>query len=170
MKFQNFASASSQCIMISNTLNKITWVNDALTNLTGYTFDAAIGMQDFKLFTGEETELVHINALKSCVCDLNSIKKEMVLYHKSGQQIRVELSKEPIYNNVQKLSGFLVTISDISHKKSISTDATIKAISAAYQFQQQVTTNTQPFNAFAHMAVPIIKLPQIPLYQKLKVA
>jgi PAS domain S-box-containing protein len=117
IKFEKIAATSNQCIVICNTLNKITWVNDALANLLGFSFEDALEKQDFHLLAGKETRTDDINELKACVCDLVSIKIEMIVYHKSGNPIWVALTKEPIYDNMKKFTGFLLTLTNISLEK-----------------------------------------------------
>ncbi|MEI8098298.1 MAG: PAS domain-containing protein [Sediminibacterium sp.] len=129
LKFEKIAAASNQCIVISNTLNKITWVNDALANLLGFSLEDAMEKQDFHLLAGKETKTDDINELKACVCDLVSIKIEMTVYHKSGSPIWVELTKEPIYDNMKKFTGFLLTLTDISLKK-FSVQETAKQVAS----------------------------------------
>ena len=129
LKFEKIAANSSQCILISNTLNKITWVNDALAKLLGYSLEDAIEKQDFHLLAGKETETEAMNEIKACVCDLVSIKIDLIVYHKSGTPIWVELTKEPIYNNMKKFTGFLLTLNDISMKK-FSVQETAKQVAS----------------------------------------
>ena len=117
LKFEKIAAASNQCIVICNTLNKINWVNNALANLLGISFEDAIEKQYFHLLVGKETKIDAINELKACVCDLVSIKIDMIVYNKTGSSILVELTKEPIYDNMKKFTGFLLTLTDISLKK-----------------------------------------------------
>jgi len=129
LKFEKIAAASNQCIVISNTLNKITWVNDALATLLGFSLEDALEKQDYHLLVGKETKTDDINELKACVCDLVSIKIEMMVYHKSGSPIWVELTKEPIYDNMKKFTGFLLTLTDISLQK-FSVQETAKQVTS----------------------------------------
>ncbi len=116
-KFKRLASISNQGILITNTINQITWMNDAVTNLMGYSFKDAIGKQDFQIFCGNDTSSVDISYIKSSVCDIASLHKEMLLYKKSGQKLWIEFVKEPIYDENNKFCGFLIILNDIQIKK-----------------------------------------------------
>ncbi|MBY0480879.1 MAG: PAS domain-containing protein [Chitinophagaceae bacterium] len=116
-KFKKIINASSQCIMIANTINQITWVNEAVTNTMGYTSTEAVGRQDFQLFCGEETNNNDISHIKSSVCDISSLRKEMLLYKKNGQKTWVEFIKEPIFDENNIFSGFFIILNDIQIKK-----------------------------------------------------
>ena len=116
-KFKKIINASNQCIMIVNTINQITWMNEAVTNMMGYTYKEAIGQQDFQLFCGEETNNNDISQIKSCVCDISTLRKEMSLYMKNGQKIWVEFIKEPIFDENNIFSGFFIILNDIEIKK-----------------------------------------------------
>ncbi len=116
-KFKKLASISNQGILITNTINQITWMNEAVTNLMGYRFNDAIGKQDFQLFCGTDTSSVDISYIKSSVCDITSLHKEMLLYKKSGQKLWIEFIKEPIYDENNKFCGFFIILNDIQIKK-----------------------------------------------------
>jgi PAS domain S-box-containing protein len=116
-KFKKLASISNQGILITNTINQITWMNDAVTNLMGYSFKDAIGKQDFQLFCGTDTSSVDIGYIKSSVCDIIDMHKEMLLYKKSGQKLWIEFIKEPIYDENNKFCGFFIILNDIQIKK-----------------------------------------------------
>jgi len=116
-KFKKIASISNQGILITNTINQITWANEAVTNLMGYSFKESIGKQDFQLFCGLDTSSIDVSYIKSCVCDITGIHKEMLLYKKSGQKIWIEFVKEPIYDENNKFCGFFVILNDIQIKK-----------------------------------------------------
>lgn len=116
-KFKKIASISNQGILITNTINQITWANEAVTNLMGFSFKDSIGKQDFQLFCGSDTSSVDLSYIKSCVCDITGIHKEMLLYKKSGQKIWIEFVKEPIYDENNKFCGFFIILNDIQIKK-----------------------------------------------------
>jgi PAS domain S-box-containing protein len=116
-KFKKLASISNQGILITNTINQITWMNEAVTNLMGYQLKDAIGKQDFQLFCGTDTSSVDISFIKSSVCDISSLHKEMLLYKKSGQKLWIEFVKEPIYDEYNKFCGFFIILNDIQIKK-----------------------------------------------------
>ena len=116
-KFKKIASISNQGIIITDTINHITWMNDAVNNIMGYSMKDSLGKQDFQLFCGSETKEEDISAIKISVCDLTSLHKEMLLYHKSGKKVWVELIKEPIYDENNKFCGFFIIVNDIQIKK-----------------------------------------------------
>jgi PAS domain S-box-containing protein len=116
-KFKKIASISNQGIIITDTINHITWMNDAMNNITGFGMKETVGKQDFQIFCGPETKEADISAIKTSVCDLTSLHKEMLLYHKSGKKIWVEFIKEPIYDENNKFCGFFIILNDIQIKK-----------------------------------------------------
>ncbi|MCX6206769.1 MAG: PAS domain-containing protein [Bacteroidetes bacterium] len=116
-KFKKLASISNQGILITNTINQITWMNDAVTNLMGYSLKDVLGKQDFQLFCGTDTSSIDISFIKSSVCDILTLHKEMLLYKKSGQKLWIEFIKEPIYDENNKFCGFFIILNDIQIKK-----------------------------------------------------
>jgi PAS domain S-box-containing protein len=116
-KFKKIASISNQGIIITDTINHITWMNDAINNITGYSMKDSVGKQDFQILCGSETKEADISAIKTSVCDLTSLHKEMLLYHKSGKKIWIEFIKEPIYDEHNKFCGFFIILNDIQIKK-----------------------------------------------------
>lgn len=116
-KFKKLASISNQGILITNTINQITWMNDAVSNLMGFSLKDVLGKQDFQLFCGSDTSSTDISCIKSSVCDIASLQKEMLLYKKSGQKLWIEFIKEPIYDENNKFCGFFIILNDIQIKK-----------------------------------------------------
>jgi PAS domain S-box-containing protein len=167
-KFKRLASISNQGILITNTINHITWMNDAVTNLMGYSFKEAIGKQDFQLFCGNDTSSVDISYIKSSVCDISSLHKEMLLYKKSGQKLWIELIKEPIYDENNKFCGFFIILNDIQIKKISEKEIAQQILSlkrmsfiASHEIRHEFTKIMQVTQTIQ------LQEPDIAVYQKL---
>lgn len=117
LKFKKIATASNQSILITNTINQIVWINKAVTDTMGYTLADLQDKQDFQIFCGEDTGTTNIDIIKSSVCNITDIRKEMLLYNKSEGKIWVEFIKQPFYNEANKFCGFFIILNDINIKK-----------------------------------------------------
>jgi len=128
VRFKKIASCTNQSILLTNTINQITWINNALTDLMGYELNDIAGQQDFQLFSGVDTAIEDIDEIKSSICNISAIKKEMVLYKKTSQKIWIEFIKEPIFDE-QVFTGFLIILNDLSVRKVSETEAAKQLVS-----------------------------------------
>ncbi len=129
VRFKKIASCTNQSIILTNTINQITWINNAFTDLMGYELAEIAGQQDFQIFSGIDTALEDIDEIKSSICKIISIKKEMVLYNKSSQKLWIEFIKEPIFDEQQVFTGFLIILNDVSVRKVSETEAAKQLVS-----------------------------------------
>lgn len=167
-KFKKIASISNQGIIITDTINHITWMNESVNDFLGFSMKDAIGRQDFQLFCGPETKEEDISAIKISVCDLTSLHRKMLLYHKSGKKVWVEFIKEPIYDENNKFCGFYIILNDlqthkISEKEIAQQILSLKKMSliTSHEIRHEFTKIMQ--------VTQTIKLqePDIAMYQKL---
>ncbi len=168
VRFKKIASCTNQSIVLTNTINQITWINNAFTDLMGYELTEIVGQQDFQLFSGTDTDLEDIDSIKSSICNISSIKKEMVLYNKGSQKIWIEYIKEPIFDEQQVFTGFLIILNDVSVRKVSETEAAKQLVSlkkmsfiASHEIRHEFSKIMQ--------VTQTIKLqkPDIQVYQKL---
>ncbi len=112
IRFKKVANVSNQSILLTNTINQITWINAATTTMLGYELPEIAGQQDFKIFCGPDTDLEDINNIKSGICNITAFEKEMILYNKAGQKFKIDFIKEPIFDDQQVFTGFLIILSN----------------------------------------------------------
>ncbi|WP_301751433.1 PAS domain-containing sensor histidine kinase [uncultured Erythrobacter sp.] len=96
---------------------KIIYVNDAVTALTGYHPSELVG-QSPKIFQGPNTDRETLDRIRSGLRSEISIREELINYRKDASQYWIELSIDPILDNLNNITHFIAIERDITEKKS----------------------------------------------------
>lgn len=94
----------------------IIYVNEAFTELTGYTSDEVVG-QSPRMLQGPNTDRKELDRLKKAMIDEEPCQIEVVNYHKSGTEYWVEMSVVPVINNKGHCSHFISIERDVTQRK-----------------------------------------------------
>ncbi|RZK24481.1 MAG: PAS domain-containing sensor histidine kinase, partial [Flavobacterium sp.] len=105
-------------VIITDADDLITWVNQSFTNMTGYSFDEAIGRKPEYLLHGPATSQNTLNYLNKQVSKGESFNADIYNYSKSGKPYWARIKGQPINNQNGELSGFFALIEDITVEKA----------------------------------------------------
>lgn len=95
---------------------RILYVNEAFTQLTGYSAEEAIG-QTPRLLQGENTDRTALNQLRAALEQWQPIVVELINYHKDGSEFWVELSIVPVANERGQFTHWVAIQRNISERK-----------------------------------------------------
>lgn len=121
-------------IMVLTDVNgKITWVNEAFTNLTEYTLEEAKGKSPGTLLQGEKTDPKTKKRIGEHLSFKRSFYGELINYSKSGREYWLELNIDPYYNEEGEHVGFIAVENEITDRKLqeeelINSEAKISAV------------------------------------------
>ncbi|MDF1826585.1 MAG: PAS domain S-box protein [Verrucomicrobiales bacterium] len=105
---------------------KIRFVNEAFTEMTGYSSGEVVGLTpDF--LQGEETDKNVVRAIGRALYRAKPIRKELVIYDKEGKPCWIETEISPISDSHGKLSHFVGVQRDISERKMRESTASFQA-------------------------------------------
>jgi len=94
----------------------ITWVNEGMSRLTGYTSEEMIGRTP-KMFQSDRTSITVRKEIAENLARNRSVKVELENINKQGDHYWIELHIEPITDAVGTVSGFLAVQVDITERK-----------------------------------------------------
>lgn len=92
---------------------KILYVNDAFTQMSGYTKDEIVGKTP-RILQGEKTDREVLRRLKECLINREYFEGKAINYTKDGREYWVEWNISPVYDKEKKLIAFLSLQKDIS--------------------------------------------------------
>ena len=110
------ASSPQAIVSVDEDLIIRTW-NDAATALFGYDADAVIGHPILSVLHSSETHSQLAAALARAKAG-EIVHEETVRFHKDKHPIDVEVSKAAVHDELGRVSGFVLTYMDISHRKA----------------------------------------------------
>ena len=113
----NVAKRTSNLVIITDTKKRITWVNESVCSITGYTKEELIGKTP-KIFQGPLSDSNTIALINTHLEQEKSIYAEIINYNKNGSPYWVALNIEPLFEN-DELTGYMAVETEISEKKKL---------------------------------------------------
>ncbi|WP_231491346.1 PAS domain S-box protein [Pedobacter sp. Leaf170] len=111
------AEVNTNTVIITDGNDLITWVNQSFTNMTGYSFDEAIGRKPEYLLHGPATSQATLNYLNGQVSKGASFNADIYNYSKFGKPYWARIKGQPIHDQQGKVTGFFALIEDITVEK-----------------------------------------------------
>ena len=124
------ARYANDSVVISDTSQRILWVNRAFEEMTGYTSSEALGRIAGDLLNGPETDQETVARLAQSVAEGEPFRGELLNYTKDGQEFWVETNLVPVESTDQNEEIVIAIERDISHLKEHEAELA-KALSAA---------------------------------------
>jgi PAS domain S-box-containing protein len=120
MKLRNLslvAEETDNIVLLIDRDGKITWVNNAFTHITGYTFAEAFGQKASELLLGPESDSDTIRFIKEQFRKGKAFSVEIVNYTKEKKKIWVEMSSQPLFDDHARIERFFMIQRDITERK-----------------------------------------------------
>ncbi|EAQ79051.1 PAS domain-containing hybrid sensor histidine kinase/response regulator [Blastopirellula marina] len=113
-KLSLVASSTRHSVVITNQAGETEWVNNAFTQLTGYSAEEAIGRKPGSLLQGPETNQETIEIVRRALQKQEQVSAELLNYAKDGHSYWIALEIEPVFDQEGRLSNFIATQIDIT--------------------------------------------------------
>lgn len=116
-KLALIAEQTSNAVIITDSHGKITFVNDAFENMTGYKEEEVLGKKPGYLLQGKESTNESKKRIAEGIKKKVATEVEMINYTKSGNKYLVKIQTEPMFDKNQELIGFFSIQNDITLQK-----------------------------------------------------
>ncbi|RZJ18958.1 MAG: PAS domain-containing sensor histidine kinase, partial [Acinetobacter sp.] len=113
------ASKTDTGVAITNERGEITWVNEALENLVGYSLDELSGRMLGDLLSSSETDKDVIFKAREKALNKQAYTIEVLAHKKDNTQIWLSVANTPIINALGQLERQVELIYDITKRKQI---------------------------------------------------
>ncbi len=97
--------------------NTIVYVNDAFTQLFGYSSEEIIG-KSARLLQGEDTDFETRDKIRNALANGWPVHTEIANYGKDGKKFWIDLKMVPLYDDRGEVTHFLFIERDLSSRKS----------------------------------------------------
>lgn len=111
------ASKTTDVIIITDADDRITWVNKAFEELTGYRFEEAVGKNPGELLQGPDTDPETVKRLSKAVRERESIQEVILNYTKEGEKYWLDMTINPIFNEEGECTDFIAIEKDVTEQK-----------------------------------------------------
>ncbi len=112
------AKNANDSVIISDPTGRIEWVNHTFSELTGYSFDEAIGQRPADLLNGPDTDPDTSAAIAAANAEGRPLRIEVMNYTKDGREIWMETSQTPIFDEDGALSMVIAIERDVTQARA----------------------------------------------------
>lgn len=94
-------------VILTDPNQRIIWVNEDFTSITGYSLGEAIGRIPGKILQGPKTEQAARDRIRKAIQSRIPYKDQLTNYRKNGEPYTCKLVIHPIFNKNQELTNFI---------------------------------------------------------------
>jgi PAS domain S-box-containing protein len=94
-------------VILTDPNQRIIWVNEDFTAITGYSLGEAIGRVPGKILQGPKTDQAARDRIRKAIQSRVPYKDQLINYHKNGKPYTCKLVIHPIFNKNQELTNFI---------------------------------------------------------------
>ena len=96
---------------------RITWVNEGFTRISGYTLDDALGKTPGELLGRGKTDPAAIRTRADAAAAGTSCRVEILNRAKDGREYWIDIDFQPLHDRLGRLSGFVEIATDVTGSK-----------------------------------------------------
>ena len=134
------ASKTTDAVIITDAEEKITWVNNALTTLSGLKIDECRGLNLLDLLQGPDTDNAEKKRIKQAITRKESVEEAVLSYKKDGSSYWLEIKIDPIFNKKGQCTHFIAIVRDATEK--IEREQELKRTLERYEIVSKATSDT----------------------------
>lgn len=116
-KLSLVAQETDNIVILIDRAGKITWVNNAFTSITGYTFAEAFGQKANELLLGPESDTETVHFIMKQFKSGKAFTAEIVNYTKWKKKYWVEMSSQPLLDDKGQIEHFFMIQRDVTDRK-----------------------------------------------------
>lgn len=110
------AAKTTDIIIMTDSEERITWVNSAFEKLTGYTFEEALGKNPGELLQGPDTDPNTVGHLAKAMENYESVQAVILNYTKHGEPYWLDLTIDPIFDEEGNCEAFIAIEKDVTEQ------------------------------------------------------
>lgn len=116
-KLSLVANRTSNAVIITDADQRIDWVNESFSDMSGYSLEEAKGRFLPELLHGPLSKPIFNNTIEALLKSEKPFKAQNVNYRKSGEHYWIESIVTPVFDANQKLINYISIETDISQRK-----------------------------------------------------
>jgi PAS domain S-box-containing protein len=113
------ASKTNIGVSICDKTGKVSWINDSLIKILGYTLDEVRGKRIGDFVKGPDTDLEVLTNARKAALKFQPYNIELKVYRKDGTEAWLSISNTPIHNDKSNTDQQVEIIADITKKKQV---------------------------------------------------
>ncbi len=111
------AARTRNVVIIADAAGRVEWVNDAFTDLTGYSLADAFGRTPGSLLQGPGSDPEVVALMRENIRQNRGFRAEVLNYHRDGHPYWVDIEVQPVLDEAGHLTRFIAVESDITARR-----------------------------------------------------
>ncbi len=155
------ASKTSDAVIITDANSKISWVNNAFEQMTGYSLNEVIGKKQRELLLGPDTSKETINNILNAGLNYKPIKETILNYGKNGQPIWFDVSITPVFDENGVCTNFIDVKKDVTERMEkqqqlkaltdVTTDQNKRLLNFAYIVSHNIRSHSANLSGLVNL-------------------
>ncbi|MHC2992991.1 hypothetical protein OB13_15905 [Pontibacter sp. HJ8] len=116
-KLSLVARKTNNGVIFTNHNHHVEWVNDAFTDISGYSLEEIIGKHPGDVLVGPDTNMADVALLRQLMADGRQTTKDVLCYKKNGEEFWTVISISPIHNDQGDIMKYIHVFTDITERK-----------------------------------------------------
>lgn len=112
------AEHTTKGIVTSDEKGRVTWMNDAFTEISGFTLNDLKGAGLIQPLRHPNADMVHLKSIMADVLKGNSGEIEVIARHKNGEDLWLKISVSPVEED-GKIFQFVHVIEDVTQERAV---------------------------------------------------
>lgn len=121
-KLSLIAKNTSKAVFITDLDQRITWINQAFTQMTGYQLEEVIGKKPIKLLEGKKSDPDTMRYLKRQMVDNKPFILNTIFHKKSGDFYWSRITGQPMYDEAGNVNQYFAIQEDTTARKLAKID------------------------------------------------
>lgn len=119
-RMSQVARQTTNSVLITDVDARIEWINDAFTEMSGYTLDEVVGQRPGRVFLGPDSDPEVVAQMRDALSRIEGFDVEVVCYGKVRRPYWAEVHCNPIWDSSGRHAGFIAIMTDITDRRKTS--------------------------------------------------
>lgn len=115
-RLSEVAKQTTNGVVITNAGGLVTWINEAFTDMTGYSLGEMIGQRPGAILQGPETDPASVNLMRAALSRNEGFNVDVVNYAKTGDTYWVRIACNQMWGDSGELEGYIAIETDITRE------------------------------------------------------
>lgn len=111
------AKETLNAVIVTDISGKITWVNQAFINISGYSLEESLGRKPGDMLQGPETNPIMKRFMRQKIKRVEQFECDILNYSKDGKKYWIRIQCQPQFDERGKLANFFAMQTDITKEK-----------------------------------------------------
>jgi len=119
-KLALIAAHTDNAVVIADANQKIEWVNEAFTRMTGYSLEEVQGKKPGSFLRGSESDSGQMQNMDELLAEGEAFHCEMLNYRKDGQKYWASIEMHCVRDDAGEITNYIAIESDITERREIA--------------------------------------------------